>query len=82
MKSMPSKSTPSIKRLSLSEWFKTITFYEILVGMKATLSHLLNYRPVTLQYPHEAHAPGQLSRHARPAALRRRNREMRGVRSL
>jgi NADH-quinone oxidoreductase subunit I len=35
-------TTPS-KRLSLSEWLKTITFYEILVGMKATLSHLLNY---------------------------------------
>lgn len=34
-------------------WLKTITFYEILVGMKATLSHLLHYRPITLQYPHE-----------------------------
>ena len=34
-------------------WLKTITFYEILVGMKATMSHLLHYKPITLQYPHE-----------------------------
>ena len=34
-------------------WFKTIIFYEILVGMKATMSHLLHYKPVTVQYPHE-----------------------------
>ena len=45
--------TAATKRLSLIEWFKTITFYEILVGMKATLSHLIHYKPVTLQYPHE-----------------------------
>src|SRR5689334_21547675 len=36
-------STTTTKRLNLYEWFKTITFYEILVGMMATLSHLLNY---------------------------------------
>jgi NADH-quinone oxidoreductase subunit I len=35
------------------DWFKTITFYEILVGMKATLAHLIHYKPITLQYPHE-----------------------------
>ena len=42
------------------EWLKTITFYEILIGMKATLKHLLHYRPITLQYPHEkrAESPG------------------------
>ena len=34
-------------------WLKTIIFYEILVGMKATLNHLVHYRPITLQYPHE-----------------------------
>jgi NADH-quinone oxidoreductase subunit I len=34
-------------------WLKTITFYEILVGMKGTLSHLLHYQPVTEQYPYE-----------------------------
>ena len=34
-------------------WLKTITFYEILLGMKATMSHLLHYRPVTEQYPYE-----------------------------
>jgi NADH-quinone oxidoreductase subunit I len=34
-------------------WLKTIIFYEILVGMKATMSHLLHYKPVTVQYPHE-----------------------------
>ena len=48
-------TTPSAAptRLSLREWLKTITFYEIFVGMKATLMHLLQYKPVTLQYPHE-----------------------------
>src|SRR5574342_139266 len=34
-------------------WLKTIVFYELLVGMKATMSHLLRYKPITLQYPHE-----------------------------
>src|SRR5881296_3630408 len=34
-------------------WLKTIIFYEILVGMNATLRHLLHYKPITLQYPHE-----------------------------
>ena len=37
----------------LKDWLKTITFYEIAVGMKATLKHLFHYQPVTLQYPHE-----------------------------
>ncbi len=40
----------------LVEWLKTITFYEIAVGMKATLMHLLRYRPITIQYPHEKRA--------------------------
>ena len=34
-------------------WIKLIIFYELAVGMKTTLSHLLRYRPITLQYPHE-----------------------------
>ena len=34
-------------------WLKRITFYEILVGMAATLKHLLHYHPVTFQYPYE-----------------------------
>lgn len=34
-------------------WIKLITFYEIAVGMKLTLSHLIHYKPITLQYPHE-----------------------------
>ncbi len=38
------------------EWLKTVTFYEIAVGMKATLMHLLHYRPITIQYPHEKKA--------------------------
>ena len=38
------------------KWLKTITFYEIVVGMKATLMHLLHYRPITIQYPHEKRA--------------------------
>jgi NADH-quinone oxidoreductase subunit I len=35
------------------EWLKTITFYEIAVGMKTTFMHLIHYRPITIQYPHE-----------------------------
>ncbi len=34
-------------------WLKTMTFYELLVGMKATMSHLIHYKPITMQYPHE-----------------------------
>lgn len=34
-------------------WIKLITFYELAVGMKLTMSHLIHYKPVTLQYPHE-----------------------------
>jgi NADH-quinone oxidoreductase subunit I len=34
-------------------WIKLITFYEIAVGMKLTLNHLIHYKPITLQYPHE-----------------------------
>jgi NADH-quinone oxidoreductase subunit I len=45
--------------MTMSQWVKRLTFYEILVGMRATLSvfvHriiLRNRRAVTLQYPHE-----------------------------
>ena len=39
-----------------AEWLKTITLYEIAVGMKATLMHLIHYRPITIQYPHEKRA--------------------------
>jgi NADH-quinone oxidoreductase subunit I len=44
---------------AVAQWVKTLTFYEILIGMKATFSvffHriiLRNRRAVTLQYPHE-----------------------------
>ena len=34
-------------------WIKQITFYDLAMGMNTTLSHLLHYRPITLQYPHE-----------------------------
>jgi NADH-quinone oxidoreductase subunit I len=37
----------------LKNWLKTVTFYELAVGMKATLTHLVHYQPVTLQYPHD-----------------------------
>lgn len=37
-------------------WLKIITFYEIAVGMKATLMHLLPYHPITIKYPHEKKA--------------------------
>ena len=33
----------------LRAWVKTITFYELLVGMKATMTHFRHYRPITLQ---------------------------------
>ena len=33
---------PKRKPSSFSDWLKTLTFYELLVGMKATLKHLLN----------------------------------------
>ena len=46
-------TTVSKRKFSLGDWLKTLTFYELLVGMKATLTHLLNYKPITLQYPHE-----------------------------
>ncbi len=53
----PIHSPSSSHRLSptskLIEWLKTIIFYEIAVGMKATLMHFIHYRPVTIQYPHE-----------------------------
>jgi NADH-quinone oxidoreductase subunit I len=39
--------------MTFKAWIKTITFYELIVGMKATMSHLLHYKPITLQYPHE-----------------------------
>jgi NADH-quinone oxidoreductase subunit I len=37
----------------ITRWLKTITFYDILVGMKATMLHLLHYRPVTRALPYE-----------------------------
>ncbi len=37
----------------LMEWIKFITFYEIAEGMQSTLRHLLHYKPITIQYPHE-----------------------------
>src|SRR2546428_12832640 len=43
-------------------WLKTIIFYEILVGMKTTLRHLLHYKPITLQDPHEQRALPDSSR--------------------
>jgi NADH-quinone oxidoreductase subunit I len=39
--------------MNFRAWLKSITFYEILVGMRATMKHLLHYKPITLQYPHE-----------------------------
>jgi len=45
--------------MALAQWVKTLTFYEILVGMKATITVLIDRillrkrKAVTLQYPHE-----------------------------
>lgn len=47
------KTRTSSSHNRLLEWLKTITLYEIAVGMNATLTHLIHYRPVTIQYPHE-----------------------------
>src|SRR2546426_7680472 len=51
--------------MAVAEWVKTLTFYEILVGMKATITVLIDRivlrkrKAVTLQYPHEKRAlPG------------------------
>lgn len=56
----PAVSPPANRQARSSSrfvgWLKTITFYEIAVGMKATLMHLLRYRPITIQYPHEKKA--------------------------
>ena len=37
----------------LKAWIKQIMFYELAMGMQVTLRHLLHYKPITLQYPHE-----------------------------
>ncbi|MCX5727729.1 MAG: NADH-quinone oxidoreductase subunit I [Nitrospirae bacterium] len=42
-----------MNKFHFKSWIKTVTFYDIFVGMKATMSHLLHCRPITLQYPHE-----------------------------
>ena len=39
--------------MTFKAWIRTITFYDIFVGMHATMSHMVHYRPVTEQYPHE-----------------------------
>src|SRR5207245_10445223 len=51
--------------MAVAQWVKTLTFYEILVGMKATITVLMDRivlrkrKAVTLQYPHERRAlPG------------------------
>ncbi len=38
---------------SLKALIKQIILYELVMGMKVTLRHLLHYKPITLQYPHE-----------------------------
>ena len=52
----PSSNGQARHTSSFIEWLKTITLYEIAVGMKATLMHLIRYRPITVQYPHEKRA--------------------------
>jgi len=36
----------------IKEWVKSLIFFEILMGMKETIRHLVRYRPITLEYPH------------------------------
>src|SRR3989475_3874895 len=49
----------STNRMVVAQWVKTLTFYEILVGMKATITVFIqriilrNRKAITLQYPHE-----------------------------
>src|SRR3989441_10508064 len=48
----------STNRMAVAQWVKTLTFYEILVGMKATITVFIqriilrNRKAITLQYPH------------------------------
>ena len=49
----PCLGTEPNRTMKFKEWLKSIMFYEIFVGMKTTLSHLLHYKPITIQYPHE-----------------------------
>src|SRR5437016_945322 len=51
--------------MAVAQWVKTLTFYEILVGMKATITVFIqriilrNRKAITLQYPHDKRArPG------------------------
>ena len=48
-----SDGVATARMTKFNAWLKRITFYEILIGMKATLRHLLHYQPVTFQYPYE-----------------------------
>src|SRR5205807_4117681 len=47
------------RTITLGQWVKRLTFYEILIGMKATITVFIqriilrNRSAVTLQYPHE-----------------------------
>lgn len=45
--------TESNRMTKFNAWLKYITFYEILIGMKTTLNHLVHYQPITFQYPYE-----------------------------
>ena len=38
--------------MKLKKRIQSLIFFEILMGMKETLKHLLKYRPITLEYPH------------------------------
>ncbi|MDR4489205.1 MAG: NADH-quinone oxidoreductase subunit NuoI [Nitrospirales bacterium] len=38
---------------TLKQWIKLIIFYDLALGMMATLRHLWHYQPITIQYPHE-----------------------------
>jgi NADH-quinone oxidoreductase subunit I len=51
-----SADRPARRPTRFIEWLKTIMLYDIAVGMKTTFMHLIHYRPITIQYPHEKHA--------------------------
>jgi NADH-quinone oxidoreductase subunit I len=48
-----SDAAATVRKSKFNAWLKRITFYEILIGMKTTLTHLLHYHPVTQQYPYD-----------------------------
>ena len=58
--------------MKLKKRIQSLIFFEILMGMKETLKHLLKYRPITLEYPHvKKQLPENYRGHVGLTAIRR-----------